>query len=186
MPRDPSVSPLLLSDLLVAILEAQENTLNTLVHLVGNSDRVLKLLEASYDHPQSDVVFQREPPKLFGCKNPEPEYTNYRFLAGYERLDEYLGRSKLDGSLHFHLVSFPIYRYWVESYHDLTAPYEGSAQGLLGTLDLILESAERWRGRLNLPAETLSRLETLARPFWLNFRAQVCKKASFSPLVLER
>ena len=168
-----------LVDILISLLEAHAQTLQSLATLVGE-ERLLRLLEEAGELDQDYLTSPLPKPEWFDPPMSSSDAGSYTELEGAVR------EFGLPEVLEFNLWAYPPYRSFVESDFPLESRVRmNSNKGEkreIEWIEEIVNSAQTWIRRLPLPSEISTQAERAAEIPWLRFRATVLKRIGKRPL----
>jgi hypothetical protein len=165
-----------LVEFLIALLEAQAQTLQRLAALFGE-EVLLEMLESAGDLPP-DIITLRHDPRLFEAPRAQASGLAYQELDGAVR------DLRLPAVLEFHLWAYPHYRAFIESPLDLNSRIHGTDENAwISLVEEAMVQATAWLKRLPIPPQFWIQAERAAHLPWLRFRTDVLKRIGKRPMV---
>lgn len=176
-----------LVEFLILLLEAHSQSLRQLSAFLGE-EKLLQILEDYGDrfneitqgHIQTRVI---EFVEKLSFEEPIP----HKSSSAYQELEGSVHEFQLPAVLEFHLWTYPFYRAFIESSHDLNAriprssAFQSSNVGSL-LVDETLAQAHSWIHHIPFPPQICQHAEKAAWVPWLRFRTHTLKRIGKRPM----
>lgn len=162
-------------DFLIAVLEAQAQTLQRLAAFFGE-ELLLEILERAGDQAPAEPPFEFESEWL---ERPFGEVPG----SAYGELEGAVREMQLSAVLQFHLWAYPPYRTFIEGPAELEWKIKSNGtEGGVKLVNHVVSRAEAWTKRLPLPPHLAAQVERAAEIPWLRFRSEVLRKIGKRPM----
>lgn len=166
-----------LVDYLIALLQAQAQTLQRLAALFGE-EVLLEMLEIAGDDETPKLDRKEESLEFSTLFDPvpgEPDGSTYR------ELESSVHELKLSPVLEFHLWAYPTYREFIEASHDLRGRVRVNSGATAVLVEYAIRRAEDWLQTLPIPPEHSQQARRAMQVPWLRFRTELFKRVGQKP-----